>query len=56
MTPCEKIISTALEEKAGLSGLITPSLDEMITVAKEMEKRKLNVINILYISLYLALY
>ncbi|RIA89943.1 methionine synthase [Glomus cerebriforme] len=46
MTPCEKIISTALEEKAdiiGLSGLITPSLDEMITVAKEMEKHNLNI-------------
>lgn len=47
MTPCEKIISTALKEKAdiiGLSGLITPSLDEMITVAKEMEKQNLDVI------------
>ncbi|CAG8656232.1 7940_t:CDS:10, partial [Funneliformis mosseae] len=46
MTPCEKIIATALEEKAdiiGLSGLITPSLDEMITVAREMEKRNLNI-------------
>ncbi|GBB90838.1 hypothetical protein RclHR1_17940001 [Rhizophagus clarus] len=46
MTPCEKIISTALKEKAdviGLSGLITPSLDEMITVAKEMEKQNLNI-------------
>ncbi|CAJ0763448.1 4877_t:CDS:2, partial [Entrophospora sp. SA101] len=35
MTPCEKIIDTAIKEKAdviGLSGLITPSLDEMITV------------------------
>jgi hypothetical protein len=58
MTPCDKIISTALQEKAdiiGLSGLITPSLDEMITVAKEMEKRNLNVIeylNIYYLSSY----
>ncbi|CAG8591514.1 7489_t:CDS:10, partial [Ambispora leptoticha] len=46
MTPCEKIIDTALQEKAdiiGLSGLITPSLDEMITVAKEMERRSLKV-------------
>ncbi|KAG9294279.1 hypothetical protein G9A89_021638 [Geosiphon pyriformis] len=46
MTPCEKIIDTALKEKAdviGLSGLITPSLDEMITVAKEMERRGLKV-------------
>ncbi|CAG8445390.1 5551_t:CDS:10 [Ambispora gerdemannii] len=41
-----KIIDTALQEKAdiiGLSGLITPSLDEMITVAKEMERRSLKV-------------
>ncbi|CAG8669330.1 8054_t:CDS:10, partial [Cetraspora pellucida] len=46
MTPCEKIIETALNEKAdiiGLSGLITPSLDEMINVAKEMERRGLNI-------------
>lgn len=42
MTPCEKILNTAIAEKAdiiGLSGLITPSLDEMIFVAKEMERR-----------------
>ncbi len=41
MTPTEKIIQTAIDEKVdiiGLSGLITPSLDEMITVAKEMER------------------
>ena len=41
MTPCEKILQTAIAEKAdiiGLSGLITPSLDEMITVAKEMQR------------------
>ncbi|KAJ1663482.1 hypothetical protein IW140_001172 [Coemansia sp. RSA 1813] len=41
MTPCEKIIEAAIREKAdivGLSGLITPSLDEMIHVAKEMER------------------
>eukprot|EP00057_Strongylocentrotus_purpuratus_P006904 XP_011661378.1 PREDICTED: methionine synthase [Strongylocentrotus purpuratus] len=41
MTPCEKILQTAIQEKAdivGLSGLITPSLDEMIHVAKEMER------------------
>lgn len=46
MTPCEKIIQTAIDEKVdiiGLSGLITPSLDEMIYVAKEMERRKLSV-------------
>ena len=41
MTPCEKILQTAIEEKAdiiGLSGLITPSLEEMIHVASEMER------------------
>lgn len=42
MTPWEKILDTAQEVKAhviGLSGLITPSLDEMVTVAKKMEER-----------------
>jgi 5-methyltetrahydrofolate--homocysteine methyltransferase len=46
MTPCEKIIETAIEKKAdliGLSGLITPSLDEMIFVAKEMNRLGLKV-------------
>ncbi|XP_064623652.1 methionine synthase-like [Lineus longissimus] len=41
MTPCEKILETAINVNAdfiGLSGLITPSLDEMIHVAKEMER------------------
>ncbi|CAL8106852.1 unnamed protein product [Orchesella dallaii] len=41
MCPCNKILETAIAEKAdiiGLSGLITPSLDEMIHVAKEMER------------------
>jgi 5-methyltetrahydrofolate--homocysteine methyltransferase len=41
MTPCEKILKRARETGAdliGLSGLITPSLDEMIHVAKEMER------------------
>lgn len=41
MVPCEKILTTAREEKVdliGLSGLITPSLDEMVHVAKEMER------------------
>ncbi|XP_039593704.1 methionine synthase isoform X2 [Polypterus senegalus] len=41
MTPCDKILKTALECRAdiiGLSGLITPSLDEMVHVAKEMER------------------
>lgn len=42
MVPCDKILQTAIDEKAdiiGLSGLITPSLDEMVFVAKEMERR-----------------
>ncbi|MES2568693.1 MAG: methionine synthase, partial [Verrucomicrobiota bacterium] len=41
MVPCEKILQVAREEKVdiiGLSGLITPSLDEMIHVAREMER------------------
>jgi len=41
MVPCEKILAKAKEEKAdiiGLSGLITPSLDEMTHVAREMER------------------
>ncbi len=41
MVSCEKILAKALELEAdviGLSGLITPSLDEMVHVAKEMEK------------------
>ena len=44
MVPTEKILDTALEIGAdviGLSGLITPSLDEMVHVAKEMERRKI---------------
>jgi 5-methyltetrahydrofolate--homocysteine methyltransferase len=46
MVPAEKIIDTALKEKAdiiGLSGLITPSLEEMVHVASEMERRKLSL-------------
>ncbi len=42
MVHTEKILQTAIDEKVdviGLSGLITPSLDEMIHVAKEMERR-----------------
>jgi 5-methyltetrahydrofolate--homocysteine methyltransferase len=41
MVPCEKILQSAVDEDAdiiGLSGLITPSLDEMVHVAKEMER------------------
>ena len=42
MVPADKILQTALDEKVdmvGLSGLITPSLDEMVFVAGEMERR-----------------
>ncbi|BDS08023.1 methionine synthase [Oceaniferula spumae] len=42
MVPCDKILDTAIEKRAdiiGLSGLITPSLDEMVHVAGEMERR-----------------
>lgn len=42
MVPGDKILKTAREENAdiiGLSGLITPSLDEMVNVAKEMERQ-----------------
>ncbi|HXV68413.1 MAG TPA: methionine synthase [Nitrospira sp.] len=46
MVPCEKILATAREQKAdiiGLSGLITPSLDEMVHVAKEMTREGFDV-------------
>src|SRR5262249_44999972 len=46
MVPCERILQTAREQKAdmiGLSGLITPSLDEMVHVAKEMEREGFQV-------------
>jgi 5-methyltetrahydrofolate--homocysteine methyltransferase len=46
MVSCDKILETAVAEKAdviGLSGLITPSLDEMVFVAKEMERRGLDL-------------
>lgn len=42
MVPCEKILQAAIDEKVdiiGLSGLITPSLDEMVHVAKEMQRQ-----------------
>ncbi|EPC04425.1 B12-dependent methionine synthase [Litchfieldella anticariensis FP35 = DSM 16096] len=42
MVPAEKILQTARDQKAdiiGLSGLITPSLDEMVHVAKEMQRQ-----------------
>jgi 5-methyltetrahydrofolate--homocysteine methyltransferase len=44
MVPAEKILDTAIRENVdfiGLSGLITPSLEEMVHVASEMERRKL---------------
>ena len=46
MVSCEKILETARNEKVdviGLSGLITPSLDEMVHVAKEMEREGFNI-------------
>ena len=46
MVPPEKIIETAIKENVdiiGLSGLITPSLDEMVFLAKELEKLNLNI-------------
>jgi 5-methyltetrahydrofolate--homocysteine methyltransferase len=46
MVPAQKILDTAREQKAdliGLSGLITPSLDEMVHFAREMERAKLDV-------------
>ena len=46
MVSCDKILAKAIEIGAdviGLSGLITPSLDEMVHVAKEMEKRGFKV-------------
>jgi len=46
MVPCDKILAAAVEKGAdviGLSGLITPSLDEMVHVASEMERRGMNI-------------
>ncbi len=46
MVPAEKILKTAKEENVdiiGLSGLITPSLDEMVHVAKEMERQDFEI-------------
>ncbi len=45
MVPCDRILATARERSAdliGLSGLITPSLDEMVHVAKEMQRTGLD--------------
>jgi 5-methyltetrahydrofolate--homocysteine methyltransferase len=46
MVPADKILKTAIDEKVdiiGLSGLITPSLDEMVHVASEMQRRGMNI-------------
>ena len=46
MVPCDRILQTALDEDAaiiGVSGLITPSLDEMVFVAREMERRQIHL-------------
>lgn len=46
MVPCEDIIKTALKENVdliGLSGLITPSLDEMVHVVRELEKHNIRI-------------
>ena len=48
MTPWETILDAAVEHKAdmiGLSGLITPSLDEMVTVGKKMQDRGMKVLS-----------
>lgn len=46
MVPAQKILDTAKEENVdmiGLSGLITPSLEEMVTVAKEMQRQNFKI-------------
>jgi 5-methyltetrahydrofolate--homocysteine methyltransferase len=46
MVPADRILQTAIDERAdlvGLSGLITPSLDEMVSVAREMTRRRMQV-------------
>src|SRR3954470_20824045 len=46
MVPCDKILDTAIAQNCdiiGLSGLITPSLDEMVFVGREMERRGINL-------------
>src|SRR5213076_606172 len=46
MVPAERILDTAIEEGCdvvGLSGLITPSLDQMVDVAREMERRGMDL-------------
>ena len=46
MVTCDRILQTAIDQRAdliGLSGLITPSLDEMVFVAREMERRHIRL-------------
>jgi 5-methyltetrahydrofolate--homocysteine methyltransferase len=46
MVPTDRILQTAADQRAdivGLSGLITPSLDEMVLVAREMDRRRLTI-------------
>ena len=46
MVPADKILDAAIKENVdviGLSGLITPSLDEMVHIAREMKRRKMNL-------------
>ena len=46
MVPCDKILDTAIKENVdiiGLSGLITPSLDEMVHVAREMQRLNFDI-------------
>ena len=46
MVPMDKILQCAIEEKAdmiGLSGLITPSLEEMVNIAEEMTRREMKL-------------
>src|SRR3712207_7053305 len=46
MVPADRILETAVEHECdfvGLSGLITPSLDEMVHVAQEMERRGMDL-------------
>ena len=46
MVPADKILQAAIDNKVsiiGLSGLITPSLDEMVHIAREMKRRNLNI-------------
>jgi 5-methyltetrahydrofolate--homocysteine methyltransferase len=46
MVPADRIVEAAVKEEAdmvGLSGLITPSLDEMVTVAKEMQRKQMQL-------------